>query len=246
MKPGIRKAVVIVVLSSASIYAHAGELKKPGFSIVLPPGWIEIPKEVLTTTHDELVRKTPNAKIPKYDYGFQLKTALTWMEYPYILIQVGSGGRPPEYQLKALPKIDLSTKTNEHANNFRLIMSNIQLGQMQYDEKARIAWMSNQADVTSIGAVQSLSGIIPTEKGLLMIHGYSRQTNYQQYADIFREIIASTTVAPELAYRPQWMDNSQVINGINWGQIGTKAIGGAFFAGLFAAFIGLWHRRKKQ
>ncbi len=53
------------------------------FSLSLPDDWMEIPQEVLTAAHKELQKQAPNAEIPKYDYGLQLraKTGLIILTY---------------------------------------------------------------------------------------------------------------------------------------------------------------------
>ena len=66
--------VALSIVGSSAFVSHALSavgVQKPEFTLSLPDGWVEIPQEVLTG----LNQQAPNAKIPKYDYGFQLETS---------------------------------------------------------------------------------------------------------------------------------------------------------------------------
>jgi len=158
---------------------------------------------------------------------------------------VNQAARIPEYQLKSLPQLDLSAKLNSRAADFKAIMSNTVLGQAQYDEAAHVVWVASQSDVVGAGTVLGLSGLIPTEKGFIQVNGYSTSSTFQNYVQTFRRIVASVSPAPDLAYKPNWVDSSRILSGIKWEQVGAKAIGGAIIGGLIALFAGLG-RKKKQ
>jgi hypothetical protein len=240
-------AITFLVVGCSAFVSQAFALvdvQKPGFTLSLPDGWVEIPQEVLTAMHDELNRQAPNAKIPKYDYGFQLETAQNWMEYPYVLVQLSNVGRIPEHQLKSMPKIDMNEKFRSKVVDGNSLMSNTALGQMQYDEAAHLIWMTSQSDVVGIGRVQGISGLVPTEKGIVQIHGYSTESSFPTYLPTFRQIVKSASVSPALAYKPRWTDSSPILSGIDWGQVGAKAIGGAIIGGLVALFAALIRKKK--
>ena len=219
-------------------------VQKESFTITLPDGWIEIPQDVLTAMYEELKKQAPNAKIPKYDYGFQLASSQNWMEYPYILVQVNKASRIPEHQLKSLPTIDLNEKIKDQAANMKSLMSSASFGKMQYDEAAHVVWITMQSDVVNVGRIQGISGLIPTETGYVQIHAYSTESNFQSYLPAFRQIITTTTINPSLVYKPHWTDNSPILSGIDWGQVASKAIAGGVFGAIIAAFAGI--RRKKK
>lgn len=219
-------------------------VQKESFTITLPDGWIEIPQDVLTAMYAELKRQAPNAKIPKYDYGFQLGSSQNWMEYPYILVQVNKASRIPEHQLKSLPTIDLNEKIKDQAANIKSLMSSASLGKMQYDEAAHVVWITMQSDVVNVGRIQGISGLIPTETGFVQVHAYSTESNFQSYLPAFRQIITTTTINPSLVYKPHWTDNSPILSGIDWGQVASKAIVGGVIGAIIAVFAGI--RRKKK
>jgi hypothetical protein len=221
--------------------AFAKVVQKPGFSISLPDGWVEIPQSVLRAAEKELGRQAPNAKtIPKYDYGFQSGGAKTWMRYPYILIQVNNTGRIPESELKSLTKIKINDDIRGTVDNFKSVISNLAIGQMQYDEAAHIIWMTSQSDVVRIGKVRGLSGIIPTDKGTLAIHGYSLERNFQSFAPIFRQIVKSTSVSQQPTYEPSWKDNIRTLSRSEWGLVKVSLLVGVIcgaIGGCLGAFI---------
>ncbi|MBO0862125.1 MAG: hypothetical protein J2P21_27250, partial [Chloracidobacterium sp.] len=229
----------------SSLPIATGGFKKPGFTLSLPDGWIEIPQEVLTSMRDKVVRQATNANVPKYDYGFQLKTAQNWMEHPLVLVQVSNTGRVPEHQLKSLPKMDLNEMLKKYAADLNSLISNVTLGQMQYDETAHVVWLTYRSDVVGVGKVQGISGLIPTEKGYLQFHCSSTESNFQTYLPTFRQIVASVAVSPELAYKHRWSDISPILSGIDWSEVAAKSIGGAIIGGIFALFAVL-KRRKKE
>lgn len=247
---GFKVTLLVVGFSAFVPLAFAtGDFQKPGFTLSLPDGWIEVPQDVLTSVSNELVRQAPNAKIRKYDYGFQLETGQHWMAYPYVLVQVSNSGRVPEHQLKSMPKMDLNEMFKNKAADLKSIMSNATLGQMQYDETAHVVWITFQSDVVDIGKVQGISGLIPTEKGYLQVHCYAEESNFQTYLPAFRQIVTSVAVSPELVYKPRWTDNSPILSGMDWSQVAVKAIGGAIggaiIAGLIALFVALMRRKKE-
>ena len=68
---------MIVTFVGVSI-ASSSELRKKGFSISLPDGWVEIPRDVIDSSEKEIARIAPNANAQHYDYGFQLDSSKNW------------------------------------------------------------------------------------------------------------------------------------------------------------------------
>jgi hypothetical protein len=238
-------AFMFVALCCTVSHSYADvTIQKESFTITLPDGWIEIPQDGLTAMFAELERQAPDAKIPKYDYGFQLGSSQNWMEYPYILVQLNKASRIPEHQLKSLPTIDLNAKIKDQAANMQSLMSSISIGKMQYDQAAHVVWLTMQSDVVNVGRIRGISGLIPTETGFVQVHAYSTESDFQSYLPIFRQIITATAINPSLVYKPRWTDSSPIISGIDWGQMAGKAIVGGVIGGLIAIFVGI--RRKKK
>jgi hypothetical protein len=212
--------------------AFAAVVQKPGFSLSLPKGWVEIPQSVLASVHKELSRRAPNAKLPKYDYGFQPAKAKRWMAYPYVLVQISHDGKIPEDELKAMPKLQLNELGRAQAASFKSIISNSAIGQAQYDEAARIVWVTSRSDIVGVGKVQGLTGVIPTETGSITFHGYSLQRNFAALAPTFREIVQSTSLPRPKTPTPRWTDKIPGLKQFDWrGMNGSLLIGAIVGAG---------------
>lgn len=232
-----------IFLSVPTPYAGVA-FQKDSFTITLPDGWIEIPQDVLAAAYTEVEKQAPNAKIPRYDYGYQLGSAQNWMEYPYILVQVNKASRIPEHQLESMSTIDLNDKLKDHVANMRTLMSNASLGKMQYDKTAHVVWLATLFDVVDAGKIQGISGLVPTENGFVQIHAYSKTSNFESYLPVFRQIILGTTISPSLTYKPRWTDRSPILSGIDWGKVAGKGIAGAVVGGLIAIFAGRKRKNK--
>ena len=227
--------IVGAVLFAFCFAVNAAVVTKREFSLVLPDGWIEVPQDVLTAVNDEFKRQGQGASMPRYDYAFQPGSVQNWLDYPYVLVQISNVGRTTEAELKKLPTIDANQMFSGTASKLSGFMSNMKLGQMQYDRTSHVIWMTSQADVAGIGKVQGLTGMIPTEKGAVHVHGYALEPGFSEFLPIFRQIVQSAMIAPDLAYKPRWSDNVPVVGGINWSKVGEKALMG----GIAGAFIGL-------
>lgn len=232
-----------LLLALATAMAHAQPIQKPEFTFNLPADWEEIPQEVLEAAHSEARRQLPDAQVPRYDYGFQPVDNDHWMDYPYLLIQVNHLGRIPDRQLAEMPPIDMNALMREKSPDFAPLMSNLRFGQLQYDKDLGVVWMTSQSDIVGIGPILGLSGIIPTERGVVQLNGYARESDFANYIDSFRQMVLSVHIAPELAYRPRQGDSD---GWLDWGEVGSSAMGGALIGAAIGVLLTLLRRRKKE
>lgn len=236
----------LMFLQGQSVYSAEGnfvEINKPDFSFRLPGGWIEIPSEVIIAANDKIKQQAPaGANVPVYDYGFQRDPVNNWMEYPYILVQVMNTGRIPEYQLKSMPK--LTEEQQNKAASLSPAISSIEMGQTYYDEAAHVVWMTAQSDIAGIGKVANLTGMIPTQKGFVIMHAYSPAEAFQTYVPLFQKIISSTAINPNIAYNPNFNDLSPTERIVSKGISG--AISGAVLGGLVGGIGALSYFFKKR
>jgi hypothetical protein len=218
----------------------ANELKKNGFSISLPDGWIEIPKNVIDEYEKKAVMLAPEFSGRHNDYGFQLKSSKTWFEYPYILLQIKNRGRIPESQLE---KLELSQEDfDKLKKGASSIMPEIQAGKMIYDKQTKVIWMYIESNVKNIGQISGLLSIVPTENGFIQAMGYCFRENYSTYGPIFQSVVLSISPEPGLVYKPKWSDSlPSAITGIDW----PKAIAYAIVFGILAS-IEVMRRKKKK
>lgn len=234
----------LIIMTISSIAYGEVKIEKNGYVISLPDEWIEIPSEVLEKYEKMVSVLAPNAKKQHYDCGFQLSGKENWLDYPYVIIQVKNTGRITESELAKIQDFSMQKTLDEEGKNFSAVMSNIQAGDMIYDKENKIIWMRVEADVKEIGPISGISGMILTEKGLIQVNAYSLKEDYATYEPVFRSIVKSVTPSPELAYKSKWFDSLPVsLTGINWGKVGSKAVGGAIIAGIIALIIGIIRRK---
>src|SRR5262245_40703394 len=73
------------VIGMAQGMAQVAPASQPEYTIILPDGWVEMPKEVITAKLQELKQAGMGAAaLQNYDRGYQKKGS-DWFEYPYIL-----------------------------------------------------------------------------------------------------------------------------------------------------------------
>jgi hypothetical protein len=217
--------VAFACLAAPGLFA--GSVSKPEVTVGLPDGWVEVPGEVLQAFYDELRRQAPNAQVPKYDYAFQSDEGPPWLSYPYVLVKVRTTGRPSEFELENLPRIDLDARFKEKSGEWSNVMNDTALGKMRYDKTANVVWLTSKSNVVNIGEVSGISGIIPTEKGFVELHAYALSEDFDGHFPTFEKIISGAKVAPDLAYRPNWTDKLGPLARFDFKQLGFMVVLGA-------------------
>ena len=235
--------VFLIVTCVGVSIASGSELKKNGFSISLPDGWVEVPRDVIDSYEKEMARLLPNAQPQHYDYVFQLESSKNWFEYPYILVQVKNTGRIPESQLEKLEGYPVQESLDKQKKTVGSIMSNIQVGKVVYDKQNKIIWMRIESNVVDIGPISGISGMIPTEMGVIQVAGYSLKKSYLTYESTLQSVAKSVSPNLGLAYKPSWSDSlPPIVAGIDWEMVAGKAIAFAIIGGI----IGLITASKKK
>ena len=239
------KYYLLIIMFMAVSITYADEYKKNQFAITIPSGWVEMPRDIIDSYEKLLAEAAPDLPLQHYDYGFQLESSENWFEYPYILIQIKNSGRIPENDLEKLEQISLQKEFDKHEKQVGSIASELQAGKMVFDKHHRIVWMGFEMKVVNVGPISGLSAMIPTEKGLIQVSGYSLRADYPIYDSIFHSIALSTIPIAELAYKPHWTDNvPSVVRGINWDKVIGNTIIGALIGGILGLFSYL--KRKKN
>jgi hypothetical protein len=203
-----RRLRILTVLAAlaATLPLRAATLDIPEVSLTLPDGWVEVPQEILQQFYEEMQRQAPDAGIPRYDYAVQSSDGPPWLAYPYVLVKISITGRPTERELQAMPRIDANAELQKKSEALSKVMTDTKLGQMQYDKAANVVWVTSESDVVGIGKVSGLSGVIPTEKGFVQLHGYARSEDFARHEPVFRKIITTAKISPALVYQPRWSD----------------------------------------
>ncbi len=243
-KERLIKLAILVLIISSGVFGQAygsKQYQKSGFSISLPDGWVEIPRDIIDVFEKEIF--VPNVPKQHYDYGFQLEASQHWFEYPYILVQIKDTGRIPERQLKKIKECPIQKAFDKHEKALGPLVSGFQASsKMYYDKHAKTLWLRAEMDVVNnIGPIVSLIGMVLTEEGLIVVSGRSLKDDYANYEPIFQSVIASVTPELWLAYKPRWSDAlPPAVRAIDWKEVVVYAIVGAILA-LLSSF-----RRKKK
>lgn len=237
----MRKWLVLAACLLASA-ANAATVVKHEVSLDLPDGWVEVPASVLQGFFDEMKRQAPLAQIPKYDYAFQASAGPPWLVSPYLLVKNTPNGRPTEHELETLPTLDLNAELKKSVDPLSALMSDSALGKMRYDKPANVVWIPSKSNVAGVGEVSGISGVIPTEKGFLELHGYAKTADFAQQLPVFEKIVTSAQVAPDLKYQPRWTDKlPDDVGGFGFKQV-VFALGAGLLVGIFFTLT----RRKKS
>lgn len=194
-----RVFVLALMLITVGAFGDSA-LATDAFSLTVPDEWIEIPPNVLTEVFDEARRASPGVEIPDYAFGYQLGTAERWMEYPYILVQVTNTGRIAESELREMAQVDVNAEMAESDATLPDLLSGFDFGTPVYDEESNIVWIASAFEVAGVGIVRAIIGLIPTQAGLLQFNAYAVEDTFQTWAPVFREVIASVKVVPDLRY----------------------------------------------
>jgi hypothetical protein len=198
-----------------------------GFSIDLPPGWIQIPSAAIAETTREVARRAPNAPTPHYDYGFQFGSPDRWFTYPYVLVQVKRTGRIPESEFAKLDKFSTADTAARLQDKIREIATDVEIGKMRYDPTSRIIWVNTGGNVADVGRFSGVSAIVPTEFGLIQFNGYALEQEFMGFLTVFHEIIGSLSAADSARYRSRAADRVPFLSSIKWDSVLASALIGA-------------------
>lgn len=186
--------LMLVISFGGSSIAYCGQTyQKNSFSITLPAGWIEIPRDVIDAYKGAISRIAPNRQKQDYDYncGFQLGNAKKWFGYPYIVVQINNTGRIPKNQLENCERTPLQEIYDKNKKGLFPPTLDLQVGKMYYDEPAKIVWVRSESKVVNVGQISGIIGMVLTEKGFIQVDGYSLKDDFSIYEPIFQSVIRS-------------------------------------------------------
>ena len=200
--------------------SYGSELKKNGFSITIPEGWVEIPREKIDEYTKVISQSAPET--PKYECAFQLASSKNWFEYPYIVVQINTKGRIPYSQLKKIKEYPAQENLEKHKKNLSTFLTDFQAGTMVYDKINNKIWNKTSANVNGIGPVSGLSCITPTNTGYIQVIGNSTNNYFSTYEPVFQIVAQSVSPETSLVYTPNKFETLPF--GISSDWIGWKLI----------------------
>lgn len=215
------------------------------FTISIPEGWHEIPKDALETLTSNLAQLAPQAPRQVYDCGFQLDAPPEWFQYPYILVQAKKTGRVRESELESMSKVERSMQRGlkETQNSLDSFLSEAELGKTVYDPDEHILWAMFSMEVAEVGRVRGLTAAILTERGTIQVHSYAHDAEFEDYTPLFEAIARNVSVSESIRYRPHLTDS---IPGIEYLDPIFKWAFFGILAGSIVSFVGFIGRRKKK
>jgi hypothetical protein len=240
--------ILTVLLFSAAANAETF-VTSDEFAVRLPLGWAEAPPEALRDLEAAIGELSGGTNTQKFDHGYQLASARTWFQYPYILIQVNRGGRIPEGELTHLERIESELREGVQMAESSLdtIVSNSSQGQTLYDEKEHVLWSTLSADFQGVGRVRGLIALRLTEYGFVQVMGYATEDTFAEYSPVFREAVRDLVFAEQHQYQPSLTDHAPLLWGVNLGKVAIAGLAGVTLAGvvMLVRFAGSkWNRRK--
>lgn len=219
----------------------------PEYTILLPSGWIEIPKEVITAKVQELKQASKGgATIPNYERAYQMEESSTWFEYPYILVDVNRSGKIPSKDLDKLDQIDISSAKDKLINDFSDLISNAEFGKMHYEKGSYVAWLKTRFETAGSDVLEGISGMVLTNEGYIQISGFATQGDFATLIPIVQKMVRTTKISDRLKYSENLLDGVPFLSGVDWWSVflaGLKgAIAGGFIVFVFAHFRNLVNR----
>jgi hypothetical protein len=216
------------------------------FSVSLPSGWIEAPAEALRNIEAVLSQASQGAMTQKYDYGYQLASANTWFEYPYVLVQVMRRGRVPEGELTQFERIESGFRegADQVKESLGTFVSNVEQGKVVYDDAEHVLWSSFTMGVQGVGNVRALSAVKLTEFGFIQVNCYALEDSFDRYAPVFQGMVRDLDVAERYRYQPRLTDHAPTLWGINVGEVALSGGLGAIIGGVVGLIV--YFRRRRQ
>ncbi len=210
-----------------------------GFIINLSKEWRQIPKDVLETYSEKLVKLAPKAPKQLFNYGFQLSNSKKWFEFPYIIIQVKNNHRFSESSLKSIKQVEKSFNSGiKNAQNaLPNYLSNVKIGETVYDPNLHILWTEIGMNTKNNGQVKGLLAALLTELGTITIVGYSKAEDFEKYHDVFQAIAINTIIDNKIKYKPRITDSIPFLSRIDWIEIIRNPIIWIILTGLLVFII---------
>jgi hypothetical protein len=185
------------------------------FSLKLPDAWGSIPADRLSQVNAFVKERMPASKI-RYSHGFQLRH-LPPMAYPYILVQpiTYRTANPTYEQVEAeISMMDNKKILKKVEGSFSDIAKNVDMSTLILDRSTNRIFMRTEMDVTGIGKVKGISTGFLGSRGIVMVHCYAVDSEFDRYFSDFRTIGDSFRYDPGYEFVPR--NSSSSSNVMAW------------------------------
>ena len=230
--------------------------EQAGYALDLPDDWIEIPREVMEEVMAQVMQQGAGPRI-QYSAGFQPAANETWMEYPYVLVQVlpyAQFGPPRQIRedefpklIKALTGLDLAGEMDKRmTDEARSMVSDIQTGVPRLDRPNRRFFLTMDMNVATVGVIKGQCVGYFGRKALVQVMFYVHDDEMDAYADVSAGILESLKFDAAHAY-----DGSAAAQSSGSGVVGRTArhyiiagVVGAAIAGVYGLIRMLRNKRQ--
>jgi hypothetical protein len=156
------------------------------FSLIIPAGWEEIPKDAIETVLKSLKEDYDYTSPPQYGGGFH-KLDTTYFSRPYILFGIDRSGRWSESQIEKF------LSSNGWENTFEEVESELskQLPGLIQKSKPGEATFDKPRNMVFIKSEEGVSVFILSNYGFVDLHCYSDKENFENDLPYFTQIIDS-------------------------------------------------------
>ncbi len=200
-------SILILALLVSTTPTFSSEVKKPGFSLTLPDGWVEVSREVIDRKNADTARKDPGFPTYTFEYGFQMGPVRDELEPPYILVYSQNAGHMTKAEFQTLESKLLSrlNQTRSRVGPSKAIESHTNGTEHRDLEKSTL--MNTTVDLPNIGPSPVVTGVFLTENGTINFYGLSLESDAERDLPIIEDILNSITISPSMAHHDKFSDH---------------------------------------
>jgi hypothetical protein len=216
---------IVAVIAALPSRAHAEVHRDAGnhFQLAIPDGWMHMTDAELTMMNKMAGQMGSGIR---YDAGLRPQNTLPG-SYPYVLIQIHrsrmSGASYDDIE-SALSR-ELNAPLQKVKEAMKDLVKDVAIGQLAVDRERNRVIMRAQLD-TPWGKVQGISQGHLGSEGIVYIHSYALERDFEKYMPTFNQINDSVSFDDGYSFVPR--SRSAAI----WESAKTGAIGGAVVGAL--------------
>jgi hypothetical protein len=197
-------AIVLTILFAGARGAAVPQRSEAGtgFTVNVPRGWAEIPRDVIEAQSGRLDEIAPGAPGEKIDYAYQMSPSAAWFTPPYVVVQVSRAGKISEDVLSRLAPLKGALGPGIAGPGLSAA-SAMKPGQTLSDPGGPTLWTLKEVQLAGGGPAKCLLGMRLTEEGGISIACYAKADDFEGYSATFEKIIRGVSVEPRLAYKPR-------------------------------------------
>jgi hypothetical protein len=218
--------MVVQISAADSTYDN----KDAGFVMPMPSGWFCYPKEATAESFGVRAKLDPTPPLREIAAVFGRATNLYAESFPRIVVHIQPKARVGEPQFRALhmyPLVEMTVaQTLGFVGDFRFMRSG------SYDTNAqclRFSFFCRGPEREPIAAVGSS---YLTAEGLINVYCYAKEDEFEDWAEQFREILATVRISPEHQWHPKPAVQSLTEKASDWLSLGKVVIAMAIAAGI--------------